>query len=105
MKPNWGNVNFNDEVINDVIHELRMDKVNAAGDGSVKNSFAVHSWCLFRKSDFSYIVRGVARIHADKMFVVSYRPQTRAVLAASSFYAAYHKEVSRAIHCECYILL
>ena len=85
MMSNWGHPDLNQSTLNTIVQELEKNNLNAAGDGSVKNGLAAHSWCLFKKNTFEVIFSNAASVAAHPTYVTSYRPEASSILAAASF--------------------
>ena len=85
MMSNWGYPDLNQSTLNTIVQELEKNNLNAAGDGSVKNGLAAHSWCLFKKNTFEVIFSNAASVAAHPTYVTSYRPEASSILAAASF--------------------
>ena len=84
MKQNWGDIDWNDNIIATIKKELMNDNLCAAGDGSVKRGLAAQSWCLFTKNKYELVVSGVAAVGGDPNLVTSYRPEATSILAVAT---------------------
>ena len=86
MKRNWGTLQLNAQVIDEIYEQMQLDNIMLASDGSVlDNGNAAHAYCIAKHDTNEIIFKAAAPVDGDRERMTSYRAEAFGALAAISF--------------------
>ena len=85
MQRNWGTLDMEDPIINDIRHHLENNNIIAASDGSVWNGKSAHAFCLATKDEHEILFKAAAPVDCPYENPTSFRAESFGALAIITF--------------------